>query len=215
MKKFIAFCLIVGCIVVVSCNKNSSGPDAGHGANSLFPLTAGDSWDYKDSVFADTGFVELDHDTMTVNSQRLQDNFGTTYVGITNPGGWFQGSYIQVDPSNTTVYEVDSPAYSPYTFFQAVAQDGPIGTGSDYSNPGCPIQSIQYGYAAPVSVAGYSCLKNAEVVTDCNNVIREEIFSYLSPGVGVVRIEDYVSDSTNGNKLYQQYSQTLENKVLH
>ena len=215
MKKFIAFCLIVGCIVAVSCNKNSSGPDAGHGANSLFPLTAGDSWDYKDSVFADTGFVELDHDTMTVNSPRLQDHFGTTYVGITNPGGWFQGSYIQVDPSNTTVYEVDSPAYSPYTFFQAVAQDGPIGTGSDYSNPGCPIQSIQYGYAAPVSVAGYSCLKNAEVVTDCNNVIREEIFSYLSPGVGVVRIEDYVSDSTNGNKLYQQYSQTLENKVLH
>ncbi|WP_431214788.1 hypothetical protein ACQ86N_08545 [Puia sp. P3] len=120
-----------------------------------------------------------------------------------------------MDPSNSIVYEVDSPAYSPYTFFQAVGQDGPIGTGADYSNPGCPIQSIQYGYAAPVSVAGYSCLKNAEVVTDCNSVIREEIFSYLSPGVGVVRIEDYVSDTANGNKLYQDYSQTLTNKVLH
>ena len=215
MKKFIAFCLIVACVVSVSCNKNSSGPDQGHGQNSLFPLTAGDQWYYKDSVFADSGLVEIDHDTMTVNSQRLQDNFGTTYVGITNPGGWFQGSYIQVDPSNSTVYEVDSPAYSPYTFFQAVGQDGPIGTGTDYSNPGCPIQSIQYGYAAPVSVAGYSCLKNAEVVTDCNSVIREEIFTYLSPGVGVVRIEDYVSDSTSGNKLYQDYSQTLTGKVLH
>jgi len=215
MKKFIAFCLIVACVMTISCNKNSSGPDAGHGASSLFPLTAGDMWYYQDSVFSDTGLVETDHDTMTVNSQRLQDNFGTTYVGITNPGGWFQGCYIQVDPSNTTVYEVDSPAYSPYTFFQAVSQDGPIGTGADYSNPGCPIQSIQYGYAAPVTVAGYSCLKNAEVVTDCNNVIREEIFSYLSPGVGVVRIEDYVADSTNGNKLYQDYSQTLTNKILH
>ena len=215
MKKFIAFCLIVSGVVIVSCNKNSSGPDQGHGSNSLFPLTAGDQWDYVDSSFSDTGLAEIDHDTMMVNSQRLQDNFGTTYVGITNPGGWFQGSYIQVDPSNSVVYEVDSPAYSPYTFFQAVGQDGPIGTGADYSNPGCPIQSIQYGYAAPVSVAGYSCLKNAEVVTDCNNVIREEIFSYLSPGVGVVRIEEYVSDTTNGNRLYQDYSQTLANKVIH
>ncbi|MBS1606336.1 MAG: hypothetical protein JST42_26995 [Bacteroidetes bacterium] len=215
MKKSVAFCLIAGCITIVSCSKRSSGPDEGHGASSLFPLTAGDMWCYQDSVFADTGLEEIDYDTMTVNSQRVQDNFGTTYVGITNPGGWFQGSYIQVDPSNTTVYEVDSPAYSPYTFFQAVPQDGPIGTGADYSNPGCPIQSIQYGYSTPVSVAGYSCLKNAEVVTDCNNVIREEIFSYLSPGVGVVRIEDFVADSTNGNKLYQEYSQTLTNKVLH
>jgi hypothetical protein len=215
MKKFIAFCLIIAGVVTVSCNKNSSGPDQGHGPNSLFPLTAGDQWYYKDSVFSDSGLVEIDYDTMTVNSQRLQDNFGTTYVGISNPGGWFQGSYIQVDPSNSIVYEVDSPAYSPYTFFQAVGQDGPVGTGADYSNPGCPIQSVQYGYAAPVTVAGYSCLKNAEVVTDCNNVIREEIFTYLSPGVGVVRIEDYVSDTTSGNKLYQDYSQTLTGKVLH
>jgi hypothetical protein len=106
-------------------------------------------------------------------------------------------------------------AYSSYTFFQAVGQDGPIGTGADYSNPGCPIQSIQYGYATPVTIAGYSCLKNAEVVSDCNNVIREEVITYLSPGVGLVRIEDYAADSTQGNQLYEDYSQTLTNKVLH
>src|ERR1700754_5281504 len=216
MKKFFVFFLIVaGVSAIVSCNKNSSGPNAGHGPNALFPLTAGDTWYYADSSFNDTMFSQLTHDTMTINSQRLTDNAGNVYTGITNPGGWFEGSYILVDPGNPAVDEVDSPAYSPYVLFQAVGQDGPVGTGADYSNPGCPIQSIQYGYANPITVAGYSCLKNAEVVTDCNNVIREEIFSYLSPGVGVVRIEDYVADSAKGNKLYEDYSQTLTNKVLH
>ncbi|WP_431214787.1 hypothetical protein ACQ86N_08540 [Puia sp. P3] len=92
MKKFIAFCLIVSCVVIVSCSKSSSGPDQGHGSNSLFPLALGDQWDYVDSSFSDTGLAEIGHDTMTVNSQRLQDNFGTTYVGITNPGDGFRGA---------------------------------------------------------------------------------------------------------------------------
>lgn len=214
MKRLFAYSLVVVIVVVVSCNKNSSGPDAGHGSNALFPLTAGDTWYYQDSVFTDTAFAFAHADTMTVNSQRIQDNSGNWYVGVTN-SGWFKGGYIWVDPGNTTIAEVDSPAFSPYTFFQTVSQDGPIGTGNDYSNPGCPLQSIQYGYAAPVTIAGYSCLENAEVTTDCNNVIREEVFSYVSPGVGVVRIADFLADSTNGNKLFEDYSQTLTNKVLH
>ncbi len=217
MKRLIIFfVIVVSAGAVVSCNKNSSGPNAGHGPNALFPLTAGDTWYYDDSTFNDsaalTGYTP---DTMTVNGGRLTDNGGNVYVGVTNPRGWFAGSYILVDPGNTAVYEVDSPAYSPFLFFQTVGQDGVVGTGADYSNPGCPIHSIQYGYAAPVTVAKYSCLMNAEVITDCNNVIREEVISYISPGVGVVRIEDYLSDSANNNKLYEDYSQTLTNKVLH
>lgn len=215
MKRLFAFIVFVGAVaVVVSCNK-TSGPNAGHGPNALFPLTAGDTWYYQDSVFSDSGLIVAYPDTMMVNTLRLDDNYGNRYTGVTNPNGWFNGSYILVDPGNTTVSEVDSPAFSPYTFFQTVGQDGPIGRGADYSNPGCPIYSIQYGYASPVTVAGYSCLKNAEVVSDCNNVIREEIISYLSPGIGVVRIEDYLSDSTHNNTLYEDYSQTLTNKVLH
>jgi len=215
MKRLFVFFLIVLSVIAFACSKKSSGPDAGHGPNALFPLVAGDTWYYQDSVFNDSALIVAYPDTMAVNSQRVQDNMGNRYVGLTNPNGWFNGSYILVDPANTTVTEADSPAFSPYTFFQAVGQDGPIGTGADYSNPGCPIQSIQYGYAMPVTIAGYSCLKNAEVVSDCNNVIREEVISYLSPGVGVVRIEDYAADSTHGNKLYEDYSQTLTNKVLH
>jgi hypothetical protein len=217
MKRLIIFFVIVFSVgAVVSCNKNSSGPNAGHGPNALFPLTAGDTWYYDDSTFNNTAALTgYTPDTVTINSHQLTDNAGNIYTGITDPHGWFDGSYILVDPGNSAVYEVDSPAYSPYVLFQTVGQDGVVGTGADYSNPGCPIQSIQYGYANPVMVANYSCLKNAEVVTDCNNVIREEVISYLSPGVGVVRIEDYLSDSTNGNKLYEDYSQTLTNKVLH
>jgi hypothetical protein len=213
MKRSFAVFSIAITVIAVSCSKHSSGPDAGHGPNALFPLTAGDTWYYQDSVFNDSALMVAYPDTMTINSNRVQGP-NADFVGLTNPNGWFNGSYILVDPSNTTVYEVDSPAYSPYTFFQNTGQDGPIGTGYDNNN-GCPVQSVQYGYAASFTVAGYSCLKNAEVVTDCNNVIREEVISYLSPGVGVVRIEDYAPDSTKGNKLYEDYSQTLTNKVLH
>jgi len=121
-----------------------------------------------------------------------------------------------VDPSNYTVYEMDVPYYQPYTLFQTVSQDGPIGQGADYSNPACPITSVQYGYAAPVAVYGYQAYKNVEVITNCNNTVLEEVVSYLSPGVGVVRIEDYLTDTVGGaNKFYEDYSQTLTGKTLH
>ncbi|MBS1660174.1 MAG: hypothetical protein JST68_03890 [Bacteroidetes bacterium] len=212
MKKISAFFLFA--IIIISCNKQSGVP-AGQGPNSLFPLNKGNTWYYQDSVFADSNLIVAYADTMRVGDSLRTDGYGNTYTALVNPYGWFGGSYLMVDHYNSTVYEMDPPDYSPYTFFQTVGVDGPIGRGSDYSNPGCPISSIQYGFANLVSVSGYSCYKNAEVVTDCNNVIREEVISYLSPGVGMVRIEDYLSDSAQGNKLYKDYSQTLTNKVLH
>lgn len=218
MKRSFAFVLIVVVAVLgVACHKNSSGPSAGYGPNSLFPLTAGDTWYYQDSAFNDTALVAAYKDTMVATKNTHQDpSTGTIFLGLNNPNGWFRGSYIAVDPANTAVYEVDSPAYSPYTFFQTVSQDGPVGTGNDYTNPACAISSVQYGYANPVNVYGYSCYENAEVITNCNNVVLEEIFSYVSPGVGVVRIEDYLTDTTGGkNKFYESYSQTLTGKALH
>jgi hypothetical protein len=108
MKRYVVFFLIASTMIVIvsSCSKHSSGPDAGHGPNSLFPLTAGDTWYYQDSVFNDSALVVAYPDTMTVNSQRVQ-GANLDFVGLTNPYGWFSGSYILVDPSNTTVLEVD------------------------------------------------------------------------------------------------------------
>jgi hypothetical protein len=218
MNRSFAFVLIVIVSVLsVACHKNSSGPSAGYGPNSLFPLTAGDTWYYQDSAFNDSALITTYKDTMVATKNAYTDpGTGTIFLGVSNPSGWFNGSYISVDPSNTAVYEVDSPAFSPYTFFQTVSQDGPVGTGSDYSNPACPVTSVQYGYAAALTVAGYQCYKNAEVITNCNSVILEEIITYLSPGVGVVRIEDYLTDTVGGaNKFYEDYSQTLTSKTLH
>ena len=57
---------------------------------------------------------------------------------------------------------------------------------------------------------GYTCYKTLEDVKDCNgNIIYADVY-YISPGVGIVRIEEYsaVPNSTS-NALYLDYSQTL------
>lgn len=219
MKKSLAYVLIVSCAALtVACSKHNSGPDAGYGANSLFPLTNGDTWYYVDSASNDSGLVTPPYaDTMVATKNAFTDQNGTVYLELNDPYGWFNGSYIAVDPSNYAVYEVDSPSFQPYTFFATVNQDGQIADPyTDISNPACPITYQQYGYAAPFQVYGFSAYKNAEVVTDCHGTVLEETNSYLSPGVGVVRIEDFLTDTTGGkNVFYEDFSQTLTGKSLH
>lgn len=214
MKRCLAFTLIAAAVLfTVACNK-TSGPSAGYGPNSLFPLTNGDTWYYNDSAFNDSGLLVAYPDTMVATKATYTDASGTVYLGLQNPYGWFLGSYIAVDPSNTAVYEVDSPAFQPYEMFALVNQDEPIAPASvDYSNPACPITYNQIGYANPVQVDGNSCYENVELITNCNNTVLEQTNYYLSPGVGVVRIEDYVTDTVGGaNKFYEDYSQTLTAK---
>ena len=224
MKRALAFALIaVVTVIAFACNKNSSGPSAGYGPNSLFPTTNGDTWYFQDSAFTDTGTsgavaVSAAYaDTMVATKNPYQDANGAVYLEMNNPYGWFDGSYINVDPNNTYVQEVDSPAFQPYVMFALVNADGPIQSpGYDYSNPACAIEYNQIGYANPVQEYGYSCYKNVELVTNCNNLLLEETNYYLSPGVGVVRIEDWVTDTTGGkNVFYEDYSQTLTAKTLH
>lgn len=211
MKRCLAFTLIAAAaLITISCNK-TSGPTAGYGPNSLFPLTSGDTWYYNDSAFNDSGLLVAYSDTMVATKATYTDASGTIYLGLQNPIGWFQGSYIAVEPNNTAIYEVDSPAFQPYIMFALVNQDGPIAPASvDYSNPSCPITYNQIGYANPVQAYGNSCYENVELITDCNNVVLEQTNYFVSPGVGVVRIEDYLTDTVGGaNKLYEDYSQTL------
>jgi hypothetical protein len=219
MKRNIVFILFaLAAVVIVACHKKSSAPNPGYGPNSLFPLTAGDTWYFQDSAFTDSGQVTAYLDTMVATKNTWTDpSSGTIFLGLQDGHyGWFDSSFIAVDPSNYAVYEADAPGYQPYTFFQTVNQDGSIGTGGDNSNPACPISSIQYGYAAPVSVYGYQCYKNAEVITDCHQTVLEEVISYLSPGVGPVRLEDYRTDTTGGkNVFFENFSQTLISKSLH
>lgn len=216
-RSFVLILFASVAVLSVACHKNTSGPNPGYGPNSLFPLTAGDTWYFQDSAFTDSGQVEAYLDTMVATKNQWTDpGSGTIFLGLQDgQHGWFDSSYIAVDPSNYAVYEADAPDYNPYIFFQTVSQDGAVGTGGDYSNPACVIGSTQYGYAAPFSLYGYQAYKNVEVVKDCNNIILEEVVSYLSPGVGPVRLEDWRTDTTGGkNIFYENFSATLVGKSL-
>lgn len=218
MKVLFTSIAVMAILFIVSCNK-SSGPSAGGGPNSLFPLKQGSVWYYVDSAFQDSVFLGPPQaDTMTPTKNTTTDNQGITYLQLNdNPDGWFSNSYIGVDPNNTAIYEADSPSYSPYLFFAVAGQDGAtIGTGtSQGNNLSCPFYTTQYGYVTPVTVGQWSnCLTNVEYTTDCNGVPEEEIISYVSPGTGVVRIEDWVPDSTAGGPLHKYYTQTLQSATI-
>jgi hypothetical protein len=216
MKKILLFLGIV--ILIASCMKMSSGiTGSGAGGPSLWPLKAGNIWIYQDSVFTDSASAKTNLDTLLINSLTETDQYGMIYYGLSEPNGWFgTGSYVAVDPSNTTIYQVDSPSNSPYIFFQTTQQDGQfIGSGYDFSNPACTQLSSQYGFATPTMINGYSCLENIELTVNCNNITTEQVITYVSPGVGVVRMEDYMADSTHNNNLFLDYSQTLQSQKLN
>jgi hypothetical protein len=209
MKVLLTSAVAIACFLVISCSKHSSGPSAGSGPNSIFPLVQGSTWYYADSAFSDSTVTAAYLDTVTVTKTPYQDQNGTIYLELNDPYGWFLGSYISVDPSNLAIYEVDSPYFSPYTFFAVPQQDGQIiGTGIDNTNPACPLTTTQFGYLTPVIVNGFSCLSNIEYTVDCNSNPQEEIDSYVAQGTGVVRIVHYLPDSATG-PLHKDYSQTL------
>jgi hypothetical protein len=215
MKLLLTSATVFSLFLVISCSKGTSGPNPGSGSNALFPLEQGNVWYYQDSAFNDSGVVTAAYlDTMTVTKQTYTDANNTVYLELNNPYGWFDGSFISVDPSNDAIYEVDSPAYSPYTFFAVVSQDGQVvGTGTDFSNPTCPFYTTQYGYVTTTPIGPYSCISNVEYTTDCNNNPEEEIISYVAPGTGVVRIAHFLPDSTGG-VLHEDYSQTLTKATI-
>jgi hypothetical protein len=224
MKVLLTSSIILACIVIMSCNKNSSGPNAGAGANSLFPLTQGNTWYYQDSAFtADTTSVVLNTayaDTMTVTKNTFTDNYGTVYLEMNDTYGWFDGSYIAVDPSNDAIYEADSiGGLSPYTAFAVAQSDGQvIQQNSGQYNPNnsaCPLTSTLYGFVTPTTINGFSCISNVLLTTDCNSVPLEQIITYDCPGTGIVRIEDDEADSTStGVTLYKNYTQTLTSATI-
>jgi hypothetical protein len=211
MKVLLTSAVVFACFLVFSCSKHSTGPNPGSGANSLFPLVQGSAWYYADSAFTDSTVTAAYLDTMTVTKATTTDNTGTVYVELNDPYGWFDGSYISVDPSNDAIYEVDSPYFQPYTFFAVAQSDGQIiGTGTDFTNPACPLYTTQYGWTTPVTVGTFqNCLENLEVTIDCNNNPQEQIVSFVAEGTGVVRIVHYLPDSATG-PLHEDYSQTLQ-----
>ena len=138
-------------------------PIPGAGPSPLFPLTQGSIWYYTDSAFSDSVVTAAYLDTMTVTKNTYQDQHGTVYLELNDPYGWFDGSYISVDPSNDAIYEVDSPYFSPYTFFAVAQSDGQtIGTGTDFTNPACPLYTTNMVGQRRLPSMAISCLENLE-----------------------------------------------------
>src|ERR1700678_4522467 len=88
---------VIFILAIAACHKNSSGPSAGYGPQSLFPTTNGDTWYYVDSSFNDSASTYVTPDTMVATNHEYQDASGTIYLEMNNPNGWFVGSYIAVD----------------------------------------------------------------------------------------------------------------------
>ena len=204
-------------LLAVSCTP-SSNYNTGVPSQPLMPLASGDQWIYLDSVFNNDNGGALDTiyiDTMVINSQTLAyngPNGNITFYGVTDPNGWWgDTSYIGLDPSNTVLYGVDGQSGSPYAFFGTSSADGVVlGQSTDYTtNPNCPTQYSLIGYATPVKVGSYTCLWNQQNAVNCNNFTVETINTYVDPGVGVVRIVDFESDSTGAN-LNLSFSMTLQ-----
>ncbi len=219
MKK--VFFLIFPVLVFIwGCSKTSSTTSAGsNSTTSILPLKAGNSWIYQDSIFNTDGTVgEVYADSTYINSQ-ITSRSGVTFYGITDSLGWFgTSSLLAVDPTNTTIYGLDSinSLNSPYLIFALTPSDGYlIGTSQDFSNASCIGLDALYGFASTYSVASYTCYKNIEYIKDCNGNITYTTVSYYSPGVGLVRVEEYspVPGSTT-NALYLDYSQTLKSVKL-
>jgi hypothetical protein len=217
MRKLILIATIA--LVAVSCTSNNH-TNTGVPSQPLIPLATGYYWVYVDSVFnQDQGgaFDSVYLDTMTVNSNILElngQNGPVTFYGVTDPNGWFGNSYLAVDPSNTEAYGLDSANGSPYTFFgTSTVDDALLGQSIDNTNPSCPTTYALYGWASAFTVDTTQCLKNVQEAINCNSVILEQINTYIAPGRGVIRIEDYEQDSL-GTNLNKSFTMTLKSYNL-
>ena len=213
MKRFPFFSVIVFLSLLAACAKTASNNSSANSATSLWPLKAGNSWVYTDSIFDNNGNLLNAYNDSTFISSKTTTKNGINFYAYNDSLGWFGADgYVAVDASNTTLYGLDSlNATSPYLFFATVPYDGyVIGSSQDFSNPSCIGTDALYGFASTYTVKGYTCYKTLEDVKDCNgNIIYADVY-YISPGVGIVRIEEYsaVPNSTS-NALYLDYSQTL------
>jgi hypothetical protein len=216
MKRIFFFSVAVLLVASWSCSKTTTSTIFTAGSSSsIWPIKAGNNWIYQDSVFNSDGTVAESYaDSAYINTQTAIVS-GVGFYGITDSLGWFgTGGLVGVDPTNTIIYSLDSlnATNGPYLFFSLAPSDAYLlGTYQDFSNASCISLDASYGFASVFVVAGYNCYKNIEYIKDCNGNITYTTVTYISPGVGPVRLEEYsqVPGSTT-NALYLDYSQTLK-----
>jgi len=218
MKRITLITSALFIIMFAACSKTSSTSNNSNSSTSLFPLKAGNYWKYQDSSFTASGSLQASASDSTFINKNTTSVNGVTFYGITDSIGWFgTGGYVTVDPSNTYLYGMDSLNASDYLFFALASSDGYlIGSNSDFTNPACIGTDALYGFASNYKVNGYTCYRSYGMYKDCNNNILNAYVYYVCPGVGIVRIEDYLANpNVTTNTLYMDYSQTLQSYKLN
>jgi hypothetical protein len=214
MKSWTVVAITLLFITIVACTKTVN-PIVPNNPNtsSLFPIKQGNNWIYQDSVFdATQNLINSYTDSMFIKNTTVTNN-GIVFTALNDSLGWFGSKgFIALSSNNQNIYALDSAnAPNPYVFFASSSVDGAlIGSSQDFSNPSCIKQDQLYGFATSYNIAGYNCYKNISLVKDCNGIILYTNLAYVSPGVGMVRIENYiVVPGSSSNTLYRNFSQTL------
>ena len=182
-----------------ACTKTVADNSAVNITAPLWPMKAGNSWVYSDSIFTADGELSTSYADSTFIPNKTASADGNTFYAYNDSLGWFGASgYVAADATNSSLYVLDSlNAGSSYLIFSLSA---PTPSATDYD--------ALYSFTNTFTVNGYSCYKNLEQEKDENgNVVYANVY-YVSPGVGLVRIEEY-SIRPNTNSLFMDYSQTL------
>lgn len=197
--------MILLLFLLEACTKTVNNNPADNSSSlSIWPMKTGNSWVYTDSIFNADGEMTVSYTDSTFISDKTISADGNTFYAYNDSLGWFGAtSYIAVDALNNSLYMMDSlNAGSSYLFFSLSA---PTPSDTDYD--------ALYSFTNTFTICGYSCYKNLEQVKDENgNIIYANVY-YISPGIGVVRIEEYIPNPNTGT-LYLDYSQTLKSYNL-
>ncbi|HEX3024437.1 MAG TPA: hypothetical protein VHP12_04435 [Chitinophagaceae bacterium] len=216
MKNILLYTVIICAIFFVACSKTADNT-AANSAASLWPLKAGNSWVYQDSTYDTNGVLTDSYSDSTFITTQTINSIGINFFGLNDSTGWFgASSFVGVDGSNTSLYLMETTNTDPYIFFSLNPPDGYLTDSASFaSNPSNAQSDALYGFKNTFNINGFTCYKSQENVTDENGNITYATVYYVSPGIGVVRIEEYSTDSNNNNALYLDYSQTLVSYKLN
>ncbi|MDE3144769.1 MAG: hypothetical protein KGL19_11480 [Bacteroidota bacterium] len=215
MKNISFFSIIISALIFTGCSKTADNTAAANSATSLWPLKAGNSWVYQDSSYDANGALTDSYSDSTFITNQTTNANGINFFGFDDSTGWFgASSFAGVDGSNTSLYLIDSTNTDAYIFFSLNPPDGYLTDSTSFeSNSSNAGSDGLFGFKNTFNINGYTCYKNQENVTDENGNITYATVYYVSPGVGVVRIEEYSTDTNN--VLYLDYSQTLVSYKLN
>jgi hypothetical protein len=177
-----ALTVLILALLLTSCNDEPSGPSGG---GIFFPLSMGNSWSYRYTMYDSTGGVR---DTVTV-TEFVDGEFtvnGTRWCSIMDPMAWFfgirpfyanlqGGLYVSLDSAKTSERKYKYPA----AMNEAVVQNGDTvwiaGTAITVLVPAGTFTCVQYQ----------------------KRFIREGLYftenTYIAPGIGIVKTESSLS----------------------